>query len=153
MKKRRYDDEFRTSAVLMLEAQGYPSREGSLSNVSKHLGVPRSTLQGWFNGTRNPVPPDMRHEKRLNLLEELADLLGLTILAARNTVDEANFREQVTGIGILVDKIQLLSGQPTWRGEVIDLIKSGVVTPDMVKDELGDELATELFIAAGLARD
>lgn len=149
--KRRYDDEFRTNAVLMLEADGYPDRKGALEHVSKHLGVPRSTLQGWFNGTRNPVPPDMRHEKKLNLLAELTDLLGLTIIAAKNTVDEAHFREQVTGIGILVDKIQLLTGQPTWRGEIIDLLKSGTVTPDMVKDELGDELATELFIAAGVS--
>lgn len=152
MTKRRYGDEFRTNAVLMLEAAGYPGRKGSLEHVSKHLGVPRSTMTGWYNGTRNPVPSDMRREKKATLLEDLLELLGLTVIAAKNTVDEANFREQVTGIGILVDKIQLLTGQPTWRGEIIDLLKSGTVTPDMVKDELGDELANELFIAAGVAR-
>ena len=135
----------------MLEADGYPDRKGSLEHVSKHLGVPRSTIQSWFTGSRNPPPPEMRREKKATLLEELVDLLGLTITAAKGTVDEANFREQVVGIGIIVDKIQLLTGQPTWRGEIIDLLKSGAVTQEMVKDELGDELATELFIAAGIS--
>ena len=40
----------------------------------------------------------------------------------------------------------------TWRDEVIDLLRSGAVAPEVVEAELGDELATELFNAAGVAR-
>lgn len=40
----------------------------------------------------------------------------------------------------------------TWRDEVIDLLRSGAVAPEIVEAELGDELATELFNAAGVAR-
>ena len=65
---------------------------------------------------------------------------------------EANYRELMTGIGILVDKVQLLSGEPTWRGEIIDLLRDGTITREMVVEELGDELATELFDAAGVGR-
>jgi hypothetical protein len=40
----------------------------------------------------------------------------------------------------------------TWRDEVIDLLRSGAITPDVVEAELGDELARELFNAAGVSR-
>ena len=40
----------------------------------------------------------------------------------------------------------------TWRDEVIDLLRNGAVAPEVVEAELGDELATELFNAAGVAR-
>jgi transposase-like protein len=50
--RRRYNDDFRASATLMLEAAGYPGRDGALSQVSGHLSVPRSTLRGWFTGAK-----------------------------------------------------------------------------------------------------
>jgi hypothetical protein len=37
-----------------------------------------------------------------------------------------------------------------WRDEVIALLKDGRITPEDVTRELGDELATELFNAAGI---
>jgi hypothetical protein len=40
----------------------------------------------------------------------------------------------------------------TWRDDVIDLIREGKVTPDQVAQDLGDELATELSLAAGIHR-
>lgn len=46
-------------------------------------------------------------------------LLGLHIDAATEVVgDSGDLRAIDTGIGILVDKIQLLTGQPTERAEV-----------------------------------
>lgn len=41
----------------------------------------------------------------------------------------------------------------TWRDEVIDLLKARAVTPQEVEQEVGTELARELFIAAGIARN
>ena len=38
----------------------------------------------------------------------------------------------------------------TWRSEVMELVTSGRVTIEQVEQELGDELATELFNAAGI---
>ena len=37
-----------------------------------------------------------------------------------------------------------------WRTEVIGLIQSGSITAEDVRDELGDELAQELFESAGI---
>lgn len=117
-KRKRFNDDFRASAVLMLEATGYPEKKGGLTQVSTHLGVPLSTLRGWFTAERNPPPAELRNEKRIDLVGELTSLLGLTFTAAKNTVDEASYKELATAIGIFVDKLQLLSGQPTERQEL-----------------------------------
>lgn len=151
-RRKRYTDDFRASAVLMLEAAGYPDREGALSQVSERLGVPLSTIRSWYIGTRNPPPAKLRNEKRFDLLKAIQDELAAIFPALSDRRDEATYRELVTAAGILIDKNQLLTGQPTWRGEVIDLLKSGAITPDVVTAELGDELATELFDAAGISR-
>ena len=120
MKKRpHYDDEYRASAVLMLEAAGYPGQEGALSRVSDRLGVARSTLRSWADGSHNPPPAKIRHEKKRDFIADLQHLLGLHIDAATEVVgDSGDLRAIDTGIGILVDKIQLLTGQPTERAEV-----------------------------------
>ena len=117
-KQRRYDDQYRASAVLMLEAAGYPDRVGALSAVSSRLGVPHPTLSRWARQVQNPAPETLVHEKRLDLVAELTDLLGLSLTAARGTVGDATYRELLTGVGILVDKVQLLTGAPTERAEV-----------------------------------
>lgn len=38
-----------------------------------------------------------------------------------------------------------------WRSEIVGLLKEGKVTPDQVKQELGYELAQELFNAVGIS--
>ena len=38
----------------------------------------------------------------------------------------------------------------TWRDDVIKFLQDGQVTPETVRLELGDEIAGELIIAAGL---
>jgi len=40
----------------------------------------------------------------------------------------------------------------TWRDDVIDLLRQGLVTPEVIKDELGKELAEELLAATVLHR-
>lgn len=41
----------------------------------------------------------------------------------------------------------------TWRDDVIDLLKQEKVTPAQVEEEMGEDLARELFVAAGIRRD
>lgn len=102
----------------MLEAAGYPKKEGALMAVASRLQVPHQTLSRWGRAIQNPPPPDLVHEKRIDLVGELTDLLGLTLTAAKETVGDASYRELATAIGIFVDKIQLLTGKPTERQEV-----------------------------------
>lgn len=151
MKRTPYDDEFRASAVLMLDAAGYPEREGALSHVSGHLGVARSTLRSWHDGTHNPVPANVRHKKSIDLVGAIqSELAGIFPAMEQRRID-ASYRELATAAGILIDKIQLLTGKPTWRGEIIDLLQSGAITADDVIQELGDDLARELFDAGSIS--
>lgn len=112
-KRARYDDKFRASAVLMLEAAGYPDKKGSLSHVSSQIGVPISTLNGWFTGAHNPPPSDIRDEKRIDLLEAIQAELSAIFPAMAERREDASYRELVTAAGILIDKRQLLTGKPT----------------------------------------
>lgn len=146
----RYDDKFRANAVVMLEAAGYPNTKGALTRVAAHLGIPHPTLKRWADGVQNPPPNVLVHEKR----EELSDLLDKEIRSAlgemNNAREGASYRDLGTVIGIMVDKKQLLMGKPTWIVEVGDLLKAGKVTPQEVEEELGSDLADELFKSIGI---
>lgn len=151
MKRKRYDDEYRASAVLMLEAAGFPNKEGALTYVSTHLGLPHQTLARWARATQNPPPSNMVHKKGLDLISAIQNELSEIFPAMAGRREDANYRELATAAGILIDKLQLLTGRPTWRGEIIDLLQSGAITPDDVIQELGDDLARELFDAGSIS--
>jgi hypothetical protein len=97
----------------MLEAAGYPDRKGALSHVSRHLGVPIPTLTRWVTGVQNPAPNDLVTKNRIELSDLLDTELVAAFEAAKGVRSEASYRDLMTGIGILVDKRQLLRGEPT----------------------------------------
>lgn len=113
MARRSYDDKFRASAVVMLEAAGYPGKKGALERTAKHLGVPAMTLSRWAKGSNNPPPNEIVTEKKGELIDwingELEAVFG--VLPSKRT--EASYRDLMTGVGILIDKRQLLTGKPT----------------------------------------
>jgi hypothetical protein len=113
--RRRYDDKFRASAVVMLRAAGYPDKKGALTDVAKHIGVQPRVLSRWFTGEQNPPPDQVVSEKATELKDmldaELAALFG-AMPAARA---EATYRDLGVVGGILMDKKLLLEGKPTDR--------------------------------------
>lgn len=135
-KRKRYTDDFRASAVLMLEAAGYPEKPGALSAVSSRLDVPHSTLGRWFRADQNPPPSELVHEKRFDLVQAIRDELAGILGEMPNARAEADYRALATGFGILTDKLQLLTGQATERTETIN------------HDDPRDELARRLFAVA-----
>ena len=116
-KRNRYDDKFRASAVVMLEAAGYPDKKGALSQVSRNLKVPNSTLHGWFNATRNPPPSEVRNEKRMSLAEMLKAEINGALGEMPSAREDASYRDLGTVAAILIDKLQLLEGKATERIE------------------------------------
>lgn len=114
-KRKRYDDKFRASAVVMLEAAGYePGKNGgALARVSKKLKVPISTLHGWYNATRNPPPSDLRTEKKGELVDWIKSELAAIFTDMPDARLDASYRDLTTGAGILIDKLQLLTGEST----------------------------------------
>lgn len=120
MGRKRYTDKFRASAVLMLEAAGYEpgANGGALTSVSNKLKVPLSTLKGWYTAEHNPVPAEVRTEKKGELVDIIRREIYQALDEAPNARPEASYRDLITGAAILVDKLQLLTGEPTDRTEV-----------------------------------
>lgn len=150
--RRRYDDKFRASAVVMLEAAGYPDKDGSLMEVARHLGVPHNTIRAWYHAEHNPPPSELRQEKKRELVIELEEIAYLLIKAIPGKIDEANLQQTATSMAIAIDKMQLLKGQPTLIVELTNLLKEGVITPQDIIDEFADEpeAAQGLFESIGL---
>ena len=150
--RRRYDDKFRASAVVMLEATGYPDIEGGLTQTAKHLGIPINTLKGWFTREHNPPSAQLRNEKKADLVIELENVAYLLVRAIPGKIDEASLQQVATSMAIAIDKMQLLKGQPTLIIELAQLLKDGTLTPQDILDEFADapEAAEGLFESIGL---
>ena len=119
-KRKRYDDKFRASAVVMLEAAGYPGKKGALVEVAKHLGISHQLLSNWARAAQNPPPQELLQEKRADLKELLDNELRAALGAMASVRPDAAYRELGTVAGILFDKLQLLEGKPTDRTEIVD---------------------------------
>jgi hypothetical protein len=100
-------------AVVMLEAAGYPNRLGAVAEVADHLKMPHNTLRDWAKNKHGAPGAKVRNEKK----GELVGLLKAAAIAlVTHLVDIAgtgDVRETATALGIVVDKLQILSGEPT----------------------------------------
>lgn len=137
-KRKHYDDKFRASAVVMLEAQGYPANPYKLKEVADHIGVPERTLRRWYKGESNP-PPDMIVQDVKKDLTELVRGELIAIFTAMGVVrEEASYRDLGTVGGILFDKLQLIEGKPTERQEHTGEVTHRIRTIEVVRDSLPD---------------
>lgn len=125
-KRKRYTDKFRASAVVMLEAAGYPDTKGALSRTAEHLKVPAMTLSRWFKRANNPPPNELVTEKKGELADIFEDVAYLYLGQARqpDVIDETRGRDAVMTAAVATDKMRLLRGLPT---EIIGII------PDFVQ--------------------
>ena len=112
-----YTDEFRASAVLMLEAAGYTGngkgRKGALARVSGNVKVPVSTLRSWYIGIHNPPPTKVSTRKKLDLIEAISIELDSILDEMNIKRRDASYGQLATAFGIMTDKRQILTGGPT----------------------------------------
>ena len=116
---KRYDDKFRASAVVMLQAAGYPETKGALQRVADTLHIQPRVLRRWFNGEINPPPDDIVSEKAADLKTLLEAELSLVFTTMSSARSDASYRDLAVAVGIMIDKLQLLNGGVTGRNEVI----------------------------------
>lgn len=117
-KRPRYDDEYRASAILMLEAAGWPNTPGAMSRVARHLGLNRQTLARWAHGQQNPPPPQLVSGLKRDITELLDDIIHGAASEVKRRIDaseldDTTLPQLMTAMGIAVDKRQLLTGKPT----------------------------------------
>ena len=139
-----YDDQFRASAVCMLQSQGYPEVEGALTIVSKHLRVPARTLSRWFNGEQNPPPDQLVNEKK----EDLRSLYLKEIYAVMKVLpekrDDASYGTLASAQGIFFDKIRLLDNLPTEIVGVLSDVMAAIHKRGLKASEVFEAMLKEL---------
>ena len=118
----RYSDEERANAVLMLEAAGYPKTEGALSRVARRLSIPHQTLSRWGRRAQNPPPHKLVQEKKFDLIQAIRDEVQAVLGDMPDARQDADYRALTTALGIMVDKLQLLTGEPTERVDMVSRI-------------------------------
>jgi len=101
----------------MLQAAGYPETKGALSRVAAEVRTPARTISRWFNAEFNPPPDKTVSEKKVDFVQAIRNELQGILNEMPNARADAGYRELATAFGIMVDKLQLLSGEPTERSE------------------------------------
>src|SRR3990172_312273 len=127
--------------VALLDSEGYPNRLGALKKVASFAGIHTNVLRRWWRKTQNPPPTDLVTQKKADLSLRLRDLAHLVLDTLPDAIDEADARELFTGLGITLDKLQLLEGKPTEH-----------IQHDISDDERSARVAT-LLDAARTRRD
>lgn len=119
-KRKRYTDDFRATAVTMLDALGYDGngdKTGALTKVSNEYNVPLSTLRGWWTAEHNPAPAEVRSIKNDEIIGLIRKEIYGALTEMPNARPEANYKDLATAGAILIDKLQLLQGKATERIE------------------------------------
>lgn len=118
---------------------------------SEVLGVnDASTVRKW----RAKFPEMERRIETLKvstLGDALADVIETWKTVAK-LPDPSAHRDRITYLetmGVYKQKMEI----EDWRTKLVDGLRNGDLMPEDVRTELGDDLAGELFIAAGLPRD
>ena len=141
MGRRTYSDREKAEALAALEANS-----DNLTRTAEDLGIPRSTLQYWRDGGGvNGEVTKLRHQKKQSLADKLGEIAEAL---AGDLFDEtkrrrASIQQIATSMAIVIDKMQLLRGDPTTIER-----RDDTLTPD----ERAARLA-ELLDAAGARRD
>lgn len=113
-KKRRYSDNDKALALAALDANG-----GDVRKTAKTLRMPESTLSDWSkNRGVNKEVTEIREVKKKELSEKLGEVAykltdNLLIRAESELSILVPMKDVATSLGIVVDKMQLLKGEPT----------------------------------------
>lgn len=113
MAKRHYSDRDRAAALAILDANA-----GNYSAAARAAGVPRQSLQAWDKERATAAPPDVRQEEKVSLASLYDGEIRAALDAAGIKRDSASYKELITGVGILADKLNNLAESPVTRIDV-----------------------------------
>lgn len=108
--KREYTDAERAEALAALASNG-----GNISRTAAQLKIPRMTLSTWA-GKGDDVSDELaalKERAQGNLASALEGVAWRLVGVMPEKLEAASLRDVATALGITVDKIQLLRGEPT----------------------------------------
>lgn len=129
--RRRYTDQERAEAMLVLTANG-----GNLSATAIDTGIPYHTLRHWAAGDRHPEAVQMAQEKMLPLADRLEEVASLLAEGMDDPlrIHKAPLNQIAVALGIVIDKIRVLRGQTTGAasGVVAEIMDPNTPTERLV---------------------
>lgn len=116
MARRRYSDEERANALAALAANG-----GNVEKTARELTIPETTLRQWANGHCHPEATQLSERKKGPLSDHLETVAYALAgdLSDPERRKNAKFSEVAVAFGIVVDKMQVLRGQPSSISETL----------------------------------
>jgi transposase-like protein len=106
-----WSDEERLSLLAALNANG-----GDVPKTARETGVSYYTLRAWSVGARCPEALQLSQDKNHKLADACEELAWLFAAHVPRKVDKAPLNHLTAGIGIMVEKMKLLRGEPTNYG-------------------------------------
>lgn len=112
--RRQWTDEKKSEILAALDAN-----QGNVKRTARQCGVAVSTLRGWAKGRgTNAGVAKLRPEKRGELADALEEIAWQIVELLPSKLQQAEVRELATLLGVSLDKLLLLRGQPNSRTEV-----------------------------------
>lgn len=110
----RYTDKDKEAAIgFMTNNFNHQTGNPNWTTARKKTKVSINTLKRWWFEQNNDSTDAIRQLKKEEFIEKAwAEILaGLQAMADKR--NSANYKEVATSVGILIDKVQLLKGEPT----------------------------------------
>lgn len=112
--RRQWTDEAKAEILAALDAN-----QGNVKRTAKECGVAVSTLRGWAKGRgANAGVAKLRPQKKGELADALEDIAWKIVELLPSKLEGAEMRELSTLLGVTLDKLLVLRGQPNNRTEV-----------------------------------
>ena len=104
---RDYPEELKAAVIAAIEQNG-----GNVLATSKLFNIPRDTVNYWWNHSERFV--ELQHASSLNLADKLENLAhSTTDSLTGHDLSLVTFADKARSLGVIIDKMQLLRGQPT----------------------------------------
>jgi len=124
-----YPDDFKNECVQALRDAGYPQTFGSLAQVCKEKKVAASTLITWAALADYKIERDPQAETSLLITLIVSELVSIFDTLAQKR-DRASYSQLSIGMGILFDKLFMLTGNiPEIKVDLVHRIAEAITAP------------------------
>jgi hypothetical protein len=119
------DTDLKAAALAALEANSNNYTRTARDLTQSGTRISATTLRRWHaeTGDRKSAAIEARMpQARATIADRLRAFVDAALQVAPDKLHDANLRDVMTGVGIAVDKLQLLEGKPTSIDEVRDAL-------------------------------
>ncbi|SHE47736.1 hypothetical protein SAMN02745164_00504 [Marinitoga hydrogenitolerans DSM 16785] len=143
----KYTDEDKMKAIVELENNiNHQTGNPNWTKVSKKLNISRKTLQKWWKEKNKEDTEHIRTLKKEEFIKKAWDNIFYGLGLLKEKAEKANYKDLIVGMATLIDKIQLLQGQPTEitknENNNTELIE---IDPEMLSPEAVSKIAEKIL--------